>query len=52
MTKQPYAEYPLLNKHCETCKQCASPMNEQGEEQGLCEEGFALFQKDIENATK
>jgi hypothetical protein len=48
----PYADYPLLNRHCETCKQCASPISDQGEEQGLCEEGFVFFQQDLENARK
>lgn len=47
--EKPYAEFPLLSRHCETCKQCASPISETGEEQGLCEEGFRLFQEDLRN---
>lgn len=46
-TEKPYAQFPKLSEHCETCKQCASPMNDAGEEQGLCEEGFRLLQEDM-----
>jgi hypothetical protein len=52
MSEKPYAEYPLLSKHCETCPICANPISEQGEEQGMCEKGFECFQKDLENASK
>lgn len=45
--EKPYADFPKLSKHCETCKQCASPISDTGEEQGLCEEGFKLLQQDV-----
>lgn len=48
--EKPYAQFPLLSKHCETCKQCANPISETGEEQGLCEEGFRLLQEDVRNS--
>jgi len=43
----PYSQYPKLSAHCRTCKQCASPMSESGEEQSLCDEGFRLLQDDL-----
>ena len=46
-TETPYQQFPKLSKHCGTCKQCASPISETGEEQGLCEEGFRLLQEDV-----
>jgi hypothetical protein len=46
-TEKAYPQFPKLSKHCDTCKQCANPLNENGEEQGLCDEGFRLLQEDV-----
>jgi hypothetical protein len=46
-TENPYPQFPKLNAHCNTCKQCANPISETGEEQGLCEDGFKLLQEDV-----
>ena len=51
--EKPYAQFPKLSAHCDTCKQCAGPlMSETGEEQSLCEAGFRLLQEDLLDACK
>jgi hypothetical protein len=47
-----YPQYPKLSAHCRECKQCASPMDADGNEQSLCEEGFRLLQDDLRPATR
>lgn len=47
-----YAQFPRLCRHCTKCKQCASPISETGEEQGLCEDGVRLLQEDMREALK
>lgn len=47
-TENPYAQYPLFSVHWELCPQCRAPlMNENGEENGLCEMGFKLLKEDM-----
>jgi nitrous oxide reductase accessory protein NosL len=42
------AATPTFDAHCLTCKQCGGGLlDENGEEQGLCEEGFRLWQADL-----
>lgn len=39
---------PGFDGHCRACKQCGGGLlDENGEEQGLCEEGFRLWQDDL-----
>jgi hypothetical protein len=39
---------PTFDAHCRTCKQCGGGLlDEKGNEQGLCEEGFRLWQEDL-----
>jgi hypothetical protein len=39
---------PGFDSHCKTCKQCGGGLlDENGQEQGLCEEGFRLWQQDL-----
>jgi len=45
--QQPAAT-PTFDAHCLTCKQCGGGLlDENGEEQGLCDEGFRLWQADL-----
>jgi nitrous oxide reductase accessory protein NosL len=44
--RQPAAT-PTFDDHCQTCKQCGGGLlDENGQEQGLCEEGYRLWQDD------
>jgi hypothetical protein len=44
----PPTSTPTFDAHCRTCKQCGGGLlNENGEEQSLCEEGFRLWQADL-----
>lgn len=43
---------PLFDVHCKSCKQCSSLLDENGVEQGLCVDGFRLWQQDYRNALK
>ena len=48
-----YPEYPQLSAHCRTCPQCSKPlMDEDGNENSICEEGFRLMQDDMRNAAR
>lgn len=49
-TPQPAAT-PTFDVHCRACKQCGGGLlDENGQEQGLCEEGFRLWQQDMRRA--
>ena len=42
---------PGFNAQCQTCKQCGGGLlDENGQEQGLCEEGFRLWQQDLRDS--
>jgi hypothetical protein len=45
--EKPYPQFPRLSAHCLTCHQCATPMEEDGTENSICEEGFRLMQEDM-----
>ena len=45
------AATPTFDAHCRACKQCGGGLlDENGQEQGLCEEGFRLWQDDLRRA--
>jgi nitrous oxide reductase accessory protein NosL len=38
---------PTFDAHCRSCKQCGGGLlDENGQEQGLCEEGWRLWKED------
>lgn len=42
------AATPTFDAHCRACKQCGGGLlDENGQEQSLCDEGFRLWQEDL-----
>ena len=47
------AQTPQFDAHCRSCKQCGGGLlDENGVEQGLCEEGFRLWRDDLRKAVR
>jgi hypothetical protein len=47
------ADTPLFDAHRKKCSQCSKPlMDQDGTENSICEDGFALWQQDLRSATE
>jgi hypothetical protein len=47
------ADTPLFDAHRKKCSQCSKPlMNQDGTENSICEDGYALWQQDMRNAVE